>query len=89
MIVGDPEVGLDIFPNVFEISEVEIEDEIVFFGDEFVLDGVSIIAENDLLIGRVDIFDEGKVEAFSAGLVERFVIRFEVHTILTKLINNQ
>lgn len=79
MVVGGSKVVLDVFPDILKICEVKIQVEHVLLGEEFILDGVGIIAEEEFLIGGVDILDEGEIEGFFCGLEKCFVIRFKIH----------
>ena len=79
MVVGGSEVVFDVFPDVVKIGEVEVQVELVFPGEQFVLDSVGVVAEDGFLVGRVYVQDEGEVECFFAGLEQCLVIRFKIH----------
>ena len=53
MVVGGSEVVFDVFPDVVKIGEVEVQVELVFPGEQFVLDSVGVVAEDGFLVGWV------------------------------------
>lgn len=63
MVVILPEMWLDVFPDVLEVNEVELESKFILSWDHLVANCVGICADVEFFISGVDVYNEAFAEA--------------------------
>ena len=79
MVVVFSEMLLDVFPDIDQVDEVEVQFELVFPGQDLVLDCVGIRAVVSLLVAFFKVLNEAVAKGPGALGGKGFVIWFDIH----------